>query len=230
MTVLPVKKLHKIVDQSMLEWFAPMGFVRASSGGVERWQGDRYDYLGCVVNRIGGENRVSPFGQMGWRHRKDIYSHFMSDDPVESNKIAVDVQLQYANFVKDWATDMRCQHEEELQSFLPQLQSFVMDRLYKTLTSYTTPEQVLALYLKKNHKSRTDFDPPVWSGYNAASALTGLILARLYGQEHYETLKRRYAGEFSDLDEDMLKRANNLIAYLDQPDPLPAPPSITAAA
>lgn len=225
MTVLPFKKLHRIVDQAMQEWFTPLGFVRASSGGVERWQGDRYDYLGCVVNRIGGENRVSPFGQMGWRHRKGIYSYFMSDDPVESNRIAVDVQLQYANFTNDWTADMRCQHEEELETFLPQLRSFVMDRLYPALMSYATPEQVLALYLKKNHSSPTDFDPPVWQGYNAASALTGLILARLHGPGHYETLKRRYAGEFADLDVDTLARANRLIAYLDQPDPLPALPS-----
>ena len=33
MTVLPFKKLDKIVDQAMLEWFTPLGFVRASSGG-----------------------------------------------------------------------------------------------------------------------------------------------------------------------------------------------------
>jgi hypothetical protein len=222
MTVLPLKKLHKIVNQAMLEWFTPLCFVRASSGGVERWQDDRYDYLGCVVKRIGGLNRVSPFGQMGFGHIQRLHSHFMSDDPIESNKIAVDVQLQYANFTKDWTADMRCQHEEELEAFLPQLRSFVMDRLYPALMSYATPEQVLALYLKKNHSSPTDFDPPVWQGYNAASALTGLILARLHGPGHYETLKRRYAGEFADLDVDTLMRANRLIAYLDQPDPLPA--------
>jgi len=219
MTVLPFKKLEKIVDKAMLEWFAPLGFVRASSGGVERWQGDRYDYLGCVVNRIGGLNRVSPFGQMGWLHRKGIFSHFMSDDPAESNKIAVDVQLRYAHFMKDWTADMRCQHEEELEAFLPQLRNFVMGQLYPALMSYATPEQVLALYLKKNEKDRRSFDPPSWSGYS--SALTGLILARLHGAEHYEALKRRYAGEFADLDPDTLARANRLIAYLDQPGPLP---------
>ena len=164
MTVLPVKKLHKIVNKSMLEWFTPLGFVGASSGGVERWQRDRYDYLGCVVNRIGGMNRISPFGQMGFGHIQRLFSHFMSDDPTESNKIAVDVQLQYVNFTKDWTADMRCQHEEELEAFLPKLRNFVMDQLYPVLMSYATPEQVLALYLKKNEKSRTDFEPPVWQG------------------------------------------------------------------
>ena len=230
MTVLPIKKLCKVVDHSMLEWFAPLGFVRLSGGGVERWKDDRYDYLGCVVNRIGGENRISPFGQMGWRHHQEIYAHFMSDDPVESNKIAVDVQLRYANFVRDWAIGMHCQHEEELQTFLSQLRSFVMDQLYATLTSYATPEQVLALYLKKNEKSRTNFDPPVWSGYSAASALTGLILARLHGPQHYETLKRRYAGEFAALDAETLARTDRLIHYLEQPNPLPELPSNTTAA
>lgn len=50
--------------------------------------------------------------------------------------------------------------------------------------------------------------------------MTGLILTRLHGPGHYETLKRRYAGEFADLDVDTLARANRLITYLDQPDPL----------
>ena len=63
-----------------------------------------------------------------------------------------------------------------------------------------------------------------------ASALTGLILARLHGPEHYENLKRRYAGEFSHLDAETLERANRLIAHLDQADPLPGLfPDATAA-
>jgi hypothetical protein len=230
MTVIPVKKLDKTVDTAMLEWLSPLGFGRAGPGGVERWRGNRYDFLGCVVNRVGGENHVRPFGQMGFGHIQRVYSHFMSDDPAESNKIAVDVQLRYANFMKSWTAALRCQHEEELQEFLAKLRSFVMDELYPALMSYSTPEQVLALYINKNEKSPTDFDPPVWSGYNAASALTGLILARLHGEENYVALKRRYSGELADLDVDTTARATRLIGHLDQPDPLPELPLRAAAA
>lgn len=221
MTVLSVRKLDKAICQAMLDWLAPHGFVAAAGGGVERWQGDRYDFLGCVVNRIGGKNCISPFGQMGFGYIQNIYSHFMSDNPGESNKIAVDVQLRYAHFVKDWNKDMHCQHPEEVDAFLVQLRSFVMEDLYSTLASYKTPEQVLGLYLKKNEKDRKSFDPPSWFGYS--SALTGLILARLHRPEQYGALKQRYSVQFDGLDDDTSTRAKKLVAYLDQPQLAPLP-------
>ncbi len=220
MTVIAVKQLDKAISQALLEWLSPQGFVAAEGGGVERWQGNRYDFIGAVVNRIGGENRISPFGQMGFSETQRIYSHFMSDSPRESNKIAVDVQLKYAHFMKDWTADMRCQEHEQLKDCLTQLRIFIMDRLYPALLSYDTPEKVLAAYLKKNEKDRRSFDPPSWAGFS--SALTGLILARLYGPEHYAALKQRYAGEFEGLDEDKSACAKRLIAYLDQLGALPA--------
>jgi hypothetical protein len=219
MTVITVKNLDKAISDAMLEWLSPQGFVAAEGGGVERWRGDRYDFIGAIVNRIGGENRISPFGQMGFRERKKIYSHFMSDDPSESNKIAVDVQLQYAHFTRSWTAHIKCQEVEHLGEVLAQLRGFVLDRLYPALMSYETPEKVLDTYLRTNEKDRVSFEPPSWFGYS--SALTGLILARLFGPEHYATLKQRYSGEFKDLNEDKLARANRLISYLDHQDPLP---------
>lgn len=213
MTVIAVRKLDKAISQALLDWLSPEGFVAAEGGGVERWQGNRYDFIGAVVNRVGGENRISPFGQMGFSETQKIYSHFMSSNPQESNKIAVDVQLQYAHFMRNWTAHMRCQEIEQLDDCLAQLRIFVLDRLYPALMSYDTPEKVLAAYLRTNEKDPVSFEPPNWFGYS--SALTGLILARLYGPEHYATLKQRYAGEFKDLDEDKLARARRLIAYLD---------------
>lgn len=221
MTVLSVRKLDKAICHAMLNWLAPHGFVAAAGGGVERWQGERYDFLGCVVNRIGGKNCISPFGQMGFGYIQKLYSHFMSDDPDGSNKIAVDVQLKYAHFVKDWNKDMHCQHTEELDAFLVQLRSFVMEELYSTLVSYKTPEQVLGLYLKKNEKDRKSFDPPSWFGYS--SALTGLILARLHEPEQYAALKQRYSDQFDGLDDDTSTRAKKLVAYLEQRQLVPLP-------
>jgi hypothetical protein len=221
MTVISVRKLERAIFQAMLDWLAPHGFVAAAGGGVERWQGDRYDFLGCVVSRIGGKNCISPFGQMGFGHIQNLYSHFMSDDPDESNKIAVDVQLRYAHFVKDWNNDMHCQHTEEVGAFLIQLRSFVMEELYPTLESYKTPEHVLGLYLKKNERDRKSFDPPSWFG--CSSALTGLIVARLHVPDQYAALKQRYRDQFDGLDDDTLSRAKKLIAYLDQPQLAPLP-------
>ena len=203
----------------MLELMAPHGFAKASSGGIERWRGDRYDYMGCVVNQIGGATKVSPFGQMGFGHRRRIYSHFMSDVPDESNAVAVDVQLRYAHFAKDWTAGMRCQQIEHLDAFLQQLLSFVSNQLYPALMAYSSPEKVLDAYLKKNEKDSKSFDPPSWFG--ASSALTCLILARLHGPTHYPSLKQRYSVQFSDLDQETFERASRLIAYLDLPDPLP---------
>jgi hypothetical protein len=226
MTVVAVKKLRAWVNGSLLEWLAPLGFKSASSGGVERWHGDRYDYIGCVVNRIGEENRICPFGQMGWGSRKKIYSHFMSDDPVESEKIAVDVQIEYSDFLRNFNAAMRCQNDDDLESFFAELKAFVLDRLYPALMAYATPQQVLALYLKKDENDRHSFEPPSWFGLS--SALTGLILARLHAPERYEALKLRYRPQFSEADPSTLARAERLIAYLDQPDPLPALPDRSA--
>lgn len=220
MTVIAVRGLDKAVSKALLNWLSPLGFVAAAGGGVERWLGNRYDFVGAVVNRIGGSNRVFPFGQMGFLDRKKIYSHFMSDDPEESNKIAVDIQLKYAHFMKDWTADMRCQESEQLEDFLALLRVFVMGELYPALCAFDTPQKVLAAYVKKNEKDRRNFDPPSWFGFS--SALTGLILARLFGSEHYADLKQRYAGEFEDLDDDNLKRLKRLIAYLDSQGALPA--------
>jgi hypothetical protein len=220
MTVIAVRKLDKAISQALLEWLGPHGFVAAEGGGVERWQGNRYAFIGAVVNRVGGQNRISPFGQMGFAETQALYAHFMSDNPQESNKIAVDVQLKYAHFVKSWTADMLCQEIEQLDAFLAELRVFVLENLYPALQAYDSPEKILSAYLKKNEKDRRSFDPPSWFGFS--SALTGLILARLYGPEHYATLKQRYAGEFEDLDEDKLARVRRLIAYLDHQGTLPA--------
>jgi hypothetical protein len=219
MSALSVSKLRSKVNKALLDWLSPLGFVPADSGGVERWTGERYDYIGCVVNRIGGENRVSPFGQMGFASTQVLYSHFMSDAPEESNKIAVDVQMEYADFMKDFTAALRCQSTDDFDSFLSDLKAFVMNRLYPALMACATPQQVFALYLKKDENDRRSFDPPSWFGLS--SALTGLILARLYAPERYDAMKTRYQPQFDGVGAIKLERAKRLMAYLDQPDPLP---------
>lgn len=214
MTALTVKKLEKVVQKALIEWLSPLGFTLESNGGCGRWQGDIYTYIGCVVNRVGGLNRIRPFGQMGFLHRKKIFSAFMSDNQEESNKIAVDLQADYAHFMRSWNADMRCQNEEEVDEFLSALHSFVFDRLYPTLTAFADPIQVLDLYIKYDETNRTSFDLPGWSGHS--SALTAMILARLHAPHEYPALKKRYQPIFDQLLPEYKGRAEKLIAYLDQ--------------
>lgn len=219
MTFISTKKLEKAIDRSLLNWLSPCGFKLAEGGGVERRKDNRYDFIGTVVRKIGGENRITPFGQMGFRDRENIYSHFIHEDHKEPDKFAIDATFMYAHFMHDWTADMRCQQLEELEGFLHSLQTFVIERLLPCLLSYDTPQKILALYIKKNEKDRRSFSPPRWHGYS--SALTALILARLYEPNNYEPLKKRYWGEFEDLDQEKMKRVLRLIEYLDLPNPLP---------
>lgn len=220
MKEMPVKKLERVVQKSLIEWLSPIGFTLEDNGGCGRRQGDMYTYIACIVTRIGGANRVMPFGQMGFLHRKRIYSAFMSDDPDESNKIAVDLQVKYAHFTRDWNADMRCQYEEELDDFLESLRAFIMDKLYPTLMAYVEPRKLLELYLKKDETDPKGFDLP--NGFDYSSALTALILARLHGPEHYAELKQRYKPVFAELTQPQnIERVGKLIAYLDQPELTP---------
>ncbi|TVO52660.1 hypothetical protein [Denitromonas halophila] len=220
MTFISTRKLEKAIDRALQDWLSPYGFRPANGGGVERWQDNRYDFIGSLVCKIGGENRITPFGQMGFREHENIYSHFIHPDRQESEKLAIDATFKYAHFVKDWTAAMRCQQVEELEGFLGNLRGFVMERLFPTLMSYDTPHKILALYIRTNEKDPTSFAPPTWHGYS--SALTALILARLYESSHYKSLKHRYSGEFEGLDEEKMKRVQRLLEYLDLPDPLPA--------
>ncbi|MEW9900654.1 hypothetical protein ABWL39_18725 [Chitinivorax sp. PXF-14] len=156
---------------------------------------------------------------MGFAETQVLYAHAMSDSPQESNKITVNMQLKYAYFMKSWTAEMLCQEIEQLDAFLAELRVFVLEKLYPALQTYDSPEKIISAYLKKNEKDRRSFDPPSWFG--CSSALTGLILARLYSPGYFPSLKQRYAGEFEGLDEEKLSRGKRRIAYLDQPETLP---------
>lgn len=215
MATISEKKLKKLVDKKLFEWLAPLGFVMTENGGCERWQNGVYTYIACIVDRLGGVNRIKPFGQMGFLQIQKIYSHFMSDDPAESNKIAVDLQANYANFMRDWTAYIPCQNEEDVDTMQVKLKAFIFDKLYPTLTRYATPEQVLALYLKYDETKKPNFDLPVFHGHS--SALGALIIARLHAPQYYEKLKKRYQPVIAELMfPDEIQRCANLIAYLDQ--------------
>ena len=219
---LTKRKLETTVRDALADWLGPLGFRPSASGGVERCSDGRYEYVACVVSRVGGENRVQPFAQVGWLRRKKIYSHFMSENPDESNKIAVDVTFRYAHFKRDWTARMVCQTQEQVPAFLESLKMFLTDQMLPAMRSCATPRDALNLYLKKNEDDKTSFDPPSWYGHT--SALTALILARLYAPEHFEPLKQRYRRQFEGLDSETLAQSHRLLAYLEKSDPLPELP------
>jgi hypothetical protein len=224
MTVITLKKLQKIVSHSLVEWLSAEGFAGEDGvlggGCVLRWQGDIYTNIGCEVIRIGGVNRIVPFGQMGFLHAQKIYTHFMADSPEdaeERNQRAVDFQVGYPHYMKDWNAYIACQHEEEVEAALATLKAFIFDYLYPMLTAYTTPEKLLPLYQKIDENNPICFNIPVWHGYS--SALGVLILARLHKPALYAEFKKRYQPILYDPLEPPSKldeRADRLIAYLDQ--------------
>lgn len=215
MTVIPVKKLEKIVGKACLEWLKPLGFVLEENGGCGRWENDIYTYIGCVVVRVGGVNRIEPFGQMGFKDNQAIYQNFMLDKTLPIPDISVNLQAAYGNFMRDWNAYILCQHEEEVEATLVKLKAFIFDKLYPTLMRYTEPKLLLDLYIKHDETNKANFDLPVFKGYS--SALTALIIARLHAPEHYETLKKRYEPIFERLlVPEYKERSANLIAYLDQ--------------
>ncbi len=213
MPAITAKRLEQAIAKEMAVWLAPIGFARDDSGGFSRWQGDVYTYIACVVTRYGGKNRVGPFGQIGFRHTRKIYTAFMSSDPDAANDIAVDLQVNYAYFVRNWTEDMECQTTEELPGFVSSLRDFILNNLYPTLLSVSEPRKVLDLYVKYDETNRTCLDLPGWSGYS--SALTALVLARVHEPSLYPSLKKRYAPIFRQLLPEIRARADRLIEYLD---------------
>ncbi len=214
MTAIPTKKLEKVIDKKLLEWLEPLGFYAEDGGGCARWENDVYVYIGCIVTRIGGVNCIRPFGQMGFKVTQRIFQAFMHDRNLHSPKMAVDLQADFAHFARNWTEDMHCQDEEDLNSFLGELRSFVLNKLYPTLTIYVEPRQVLDLYLEYDETDRRCLELPGWHGYS--SALKALILARLYRVEVYASLRKRYQPIFEPLIPEYKEQVSKLIAYLDQ--------------
>ena len=102
---------------------------------------------------------------------------------------------------------------------LPKLalpREFVLDKLLPCAVRYSDPKLALEAYLDYDKN-----DPGILSNFGYLSALCGLILARLHGQNHYEGLRQRYSKFFVSLSPETKEKALKIIAYLDC-DPLPA--------
>jgi hypothetical protein len=224
MTTLTAKKLEKIVNKAILEILAPFGFVEDKTGGAFCDRGDVYLYVGGLTQRLGvlgkpgGYNQIKPFGQIGFKAVNNIKLTFL--DPGEPiRKATGHFQVQYRHFAGERDAYIGCETEEELPAALEQVRSLVLDQLLPCLEKHTDPKQVLQVYLAHDEHEKNSLG--LIGAYDYSTALSGLILARLYGREHYEPLKRRYQHFIDPLRPETKEKALKLIAYLDC-DPLPS--------
>jgi hypothetical protein len=207
-------KLERAITTALVDTLREKGFARAETGGVERWNGDIYMFVGAVVTRIGDVNRVEPFAQLGFRKPQQIYNKYMWDEPEEGIRLAVHLQVSYCFFSGGkWGDHLVCQEEGELPALLAQISRLACEKFVPFLEQSAEPRKVLELYLRFDENDLHSCAPPGWTGHS--SALGALILARLYGPEHYRALKKRYAPIFKPLVPDLKERAMRLIAYLD---------------
>jgi len=207
-------KLERAITRALAATLQGKGFARADAGGVERWQRGVYMFIGAVVTRIGGVNRVEPFAQLGFEEAQKIYAEYMDDDPVAAIKRAVNLQVSYCYFSGGkWGDHLRCQEEAELPAVLGEISRLASEKFLPFLEQNAEPKKVLELYLPYDENDVHSCDPPGWHGHS--SALGALILARLYGPEHYAALKKRYAPIFRPLIPEIKERAMRLVSFLD---------------
>ena len=205
----------------MLEWLSPLGFASQKGGGCFRWRNSSYFYIAHTTASYGNHCHIDPFGQIGFDEEGKIFRYFFHEKKLLSPNRPVAMAVKYANFVKKWSSSFVYDEDDDLKEFLLQLRVFVTEQLLPLLESYDDPEKIVRLYLDRDENQQKSFDLPFWYGYD--SAITGLILSRLFAREHYPALRRRYERLFdaqvSDPEEN--RRISELCSYLDQ-DTLPA--------
>jgi hypothetical protein len=211
---LTPEELEGAITKRLTATLHEKGFAPADGGGVERWQQGVYIFIGAVVTCIAGVNRVEPFAQLGFRETQKIYNEYMWGE-LQEPRIAVDLQVSYCYFSGGkWGDHLRCQEENEVAGLLDRIGRLAAEKILPYLEQNADPRKVLDLYLRYDEKNVHSCDPPGWKGHS--SALGALILARLYGPEHYAALKKRYAPVFAPLIPDLKAKAMRLISYLER--------------
>jgi hypothetical protein len=216
---LPVGRLDRAIDKTLLAALQPLGFSREGAGcGYARWDSAKSQYLGVITQCVGGKNRIEPFAQVGFADVTRIMDAFMNPG-APTRKVSCNLQMRYSYFAGRYDGHIPCQTEAELPKALGQVREFVLDELLPCAERYSDPKRALEAYLDYDENDRKSLKIPSWFGYS--SALCGLILARLHGRNHYEGLRRRYWKIFAPLIPDIKEKALKIMAYLDC-DPLPS--------
>jgi hypothetical protein len=218
MTSITASKLEKFVDKTILDALAAHGFVKDETGGSFCDRGDVFLYVAGLTRKLGGKNQMTPFGQVGFATTNKIKFTFLEPGrPIR--KATGTFQVDCRHFAGERDAYIGCETEEEVPAALEQVRNLVMDRLLPCLEKHTDPKEVLSVYVA--HDERLKNSLGLLGAHNYSTALSGLILARLYAREHYEPLKQRYQHFFDPLRPETKVKALNLIAYLDS-DPLPS--------
>lgn len=215
-----LNRIEKATDKALYEWLNPLGFTQDNSGGCCRWEGDVFTYIACTFASYGDQNDVRPFGQIGFRQSSQIYRFFMLDKDPALLDHAVSMTADYANFVNSYSDCLICNSMDEIGEFLEKLKLFVLNQLYPTLMKFTDPVTLVELYRQRDESQPKSFELPKW--YGIQSAMTGIILARLFAPQHYDELLKRYRPLIDRLEANPEKyeRAKKLLSYLES-EPLP---------
>jgi hypothetical protein len=213
MTNITIAKLEKRVDKTILDALSSSGFEKDDTGGSFCDKGSVYLFIGSLTQRIAGKNRIAPFCQVGFAETNRIYFSFMN--PGEpAGKATGDLQVHYRHFAGELNAYIGCETEEELPRALERVKDLVVNRMLPCLEKYSSPEHVLQAYVDHDENQKNSLG--IVGAHDYSSALSGLILARLYGREFYEPLKRRYRPFIDPLMPAIKEKALALIAYLDR--------------
>jgi hypothetical protein len=218
MTVISASKLQNVVDKAILGTLSPNGFVAEESGGAFCDRGGVYLYVAGLTQHLHGKNQIRPFGQVGFDAVNRIKAHFMRP-AAGIAKATGTFQAHFRHFVGERDAFIGCETLEELPEALKRVADFVSYQLLPCIEKYSDPALVLQVYVGHDETKKNSLDLIGAHDYN--SALSGLILARIYGPDAvYRSLKERYQMFFNPLLPAIKGKVSGLIAYLDR-DPLP---------
>jgi hypothetical protein len=206
--------LEKHLNGLALNILKPHGFRHEDDGCLREFEGGA-QYVGIAVTDTGGKNSINPFGQTGLLLPLTIKEHFCG--PKRMMGLG-QFQVEYSYFSGIPWRGRPCQTQADLPETEVWLHDFLTNQMLPCIKRYSDPREILHAYLLHDEKTKNTTDVLSWNGWG--SAVTGLIFAKLYGPEHYVSLRERYSRIFVPLLPEYKEQVLNLLAYLDQ-DPLP---------
>jgi len=221
---IPRSRLERHLNKLALSILKPLGFKGEDEGCLREFNGGA-QYVAISVTDTGQRNSINPFGQTGLVMPHRIEEHFFGRQRMFG---LGQFQVEHGHFSGDPIHGRPCQTQADLPETEAWLQEFLLNQMVPCLEKHSDPRAILNAYLAHDETQKNTTDALAWKGWK--SAATGLIYARLYGPEHYEGLKRRYARIFEPLLPQYKDQVTRLLAYLDQEHPKALPELVTPSA